>query len=145
MSTPSTQPQTAGWFPDPAGKGGYRWWDGQGWTGETSYATPLQPLSSSFAVLGDWLARLLLVNAGLSVLTICVEGWGAVEIGTFMSDPANGDIGTLDTYDIFSRLLALGSVALLVFTGVIWLVWQYRLAKSAPGALRHGPGMHVGS
>lgn len=21
-----------GWFPDPAGRGGYRWWDGSGWT-----------------------------------------------------------------------------------------------------------------
>jgi hypothetical protein len=145
MSTPGTQTLTAGWYPDPAGGQGLRWWDGQGWTGQTSFALPLQPLGASFASLGDWLARLLLVNAGLSVLSMVVELWGAAEMGTFLNDPENGDLGALDTYDIVSRFVALGALALLVFTGIVWLIWQRRLARSAPAKLRHTAGLHVGA
>ena len=32
--TPRNLPQ-AGWYPDPAGGGGERWWDGVGWTNHT--------------------------------------------------------------------------------------------------------------
>jgi len=135
----------AGWYPDPAGGTGLRWWDGQGWTGHTSLAKPLEPLGPPFAALGDWLARLLLVNAGLSLLCAVVDVWGAVEMSTFLSHPESGDIGALENYDVFSRVLALGVLALLAFTGVIWLIWQRRLARSAPAKLRHGSAMHVGS
>ncbi len=144
MSVPGTQHKVAGWYPDPAGTGGLRWHDGQGWTGHASIATQLEPLSATFASLGDWLARLLLVNAGVSVLSAGVEVWGAVEMGTFLSDPETGDMGALTSYDLFSRVLALGGLGLLAFTGIIWLIWQRRLAKSAPAKLRHTTGLHVG-
>ena len=32
-----------GWYPDPAGSGGTRWWDGQGWTGHVQPSAPLPP------------------------------------------------------------------------------------------------------
>src|SRR3954453_14012612 len=65
MSTPGLQPQTAGWYPDPAGSGGQRWHDGQGWTGQVSMGITKAPLGPGFARLGDWLGGLLGVGGVL--------------------------------------------------------------------------------
>jgi hypothetical protein len=40
MSTPAPPP---GWYPDPAGHGGSRWWNGQTWTDHVQPATPPPP------------------------------------------------------------------------------------------------------
>jgi uncharacterized protein YxjI len=36
-------PPPPGWYPDPAGSAGTRWWDGQGWTEHVQQATPPPP------------------------------------------------------------------------------------------------------
>jgi uncharacterized protein YxjI len=36
-------PPPPGWYPDPAGSGGTRWWDGQGWTDHVQQAAPPTP------------------------------------------------------------------------------------------------------
>ncbi|QEO10626.1 DUF2510 domain-containing protein [Protaetiibacter larvae] len=41
-STPSTVP-APGWFPDPAGSGGERWWAGDAWTDHVRATTPEPP------------------------------------------------------------------------------------------------------
>lgn len=35
-------PTPAGWYPDPAGGDGLRWWDGRGWTADTHQVAPPQ-------------------------------------------------------------------------------------------------------
>jgi uncharacterized protein YxjI len=39
----TTPPPPPGWYPDPAGSGGTRWWDGQGWTDHVQQAAPPPP------------------------------------------------------------------------------------------------------
>ncbi|MFL6097092.1 MAG: DUF2510 domain-containing protein, partial [Blastococcus sp.] len=36
-------PPPPGWYPDPAGSAGTRWWDGHGWTDHVQQATPAPP------------------------------------------------------------------------------------------------------
>jgi Protein of unknown function (DUF2510) len=42
MSTPGSQPPP-GWYADPAGGGGWRWWDGTRWTEHLAPASPPAP------------------------------------------------------------------------------------------------------
>jgi hypothetical protein len=128
VSIPTQQPHAPGWYADPTGGTGLRWWDGLNWTGRRSIAsaaTDLPPLGPRFAMLGDVLGRLLLANAALSVLTMAVE--------------------VLVRREVVSQVLALLALALLVVTALVWCAWQWRMAVSSPDRLRRGPGVHVGA
>ena len=146
MSTPGTQPQAAGWYPDPAGSGGQRWHDGQGWTGQVMHGKPAQALGRGFARLADWLGRGLAVCGGfygllalpfiylwLSPPDLAVAPDGTMASGQSSADPFFGVLG----------LAYLGFSLVMLATQVTWLVWQYQLASSAPAKLRRTPGMHV--
>jgi hypothetical protein len=153
MSTPGTQPQTAGWYPDPAGSGGHRWHDGQGWTAQVVHGSAVEKtLGQGFARMGDWLGRLLVVQGvyyllvGLLVLFAWVGGAGAFA----PTDGSGGEPLVPATPDAGSG--SGGTVALaieVVFLGgwlvaiVLWLVWQYQLAVAAPRRLKHSPAGHV--
>jgi uncharacterized protein YxjI len=43
LTAVSAPPPPPGWYPDPAGSGGTRWWDGQGWTDHVQQAAPPPP------------------------------------------------------------------------------------------------------
>jgi hypothetical protein len=153
MSTPGTQPQAAGWYPDPAGSGGHRWHDGQGWTAQVVHpsAVETKPLGAGFARLADWLGRMLAawgvlyVLFGLLVLALWVAGPEA-----FAPTGSDGsDLGTTTTTGTGAEngvglAINLAFLALYVGTIVTWLVWQYQLAVAAPGRLRNSPAGHVG-
>jgi hypothetical protein len=150
MSFPGTQPLAAGWYPDPAGTGGQRWHDGQGWTAHVVHGSPsVKVLGPGFARLGDWLGRILAawgviyLLLGLFLLSVWMIGPDAftptgtdgAELTT-PSEPAPGADGLVVGIDVvfFGLFLA---------TAVTWLVWQYRLAAGAPGLLRNSPASHV--
>lgn len=126
VSIPATKPEGPGWYADPAGGSGTRWWDGATWAGRESSAEDahLPPLGRRFAQHGDLLARLLLANAGLSAFTLVVDNL-----------LANALVG---------RALAIVALGLLVVTGCVWFAWQWRMAMSAPERLRRLPGVHIG-
>jgi uncharacterized protein DUF4328/uncharacterized protein DUF2510 len=151
MSTPGPHPlapREAGWYPDPAGTGGQRWHDGVGWTASVTHGGPTTGstvLGKPFAVLADWLGRML----GL---------WGVVYLvcallaASYWMNPPRLDVTPpppgatpepLDGMTAVLLLLGLGLMALTLVTGVTWLVWQYKLAVAAPVALRRSPAAHV--
>ncbi len=144
MSNQSTQPQQAGWYPDPAGGTGLRWHDGQGWTGQISYAKPAaatKPLGHGFATLADWLCRLLWVCCAVSLVSLATHVWGYASPENLQVANAAQPGGAVG-YLLVSAATALLSALAMLVTGVVWLVWQYQAARSAPGA-RRSAGMHV--
>jgi uncharacterized protein YxjI len=46
-------PPPPGWYPDPAGSAGTRWWDGQGWTDHIQQAVPPPPPPSASPTSGS--------------------------------------------------------------------------------------------
>lgn len=128
VSSPTQQPHVPGWYPDPTGGDGLRWWDGGDWTGRRSIAAKaadVPPLGPRFARLGDLLGHLLLANAALSVGTLGVQ--------------------QLVHREIVFQGLAVVALVLLAVTGLVWCAWQWRMAVSSPDRLRRAPKIHVGS
>jgi uncharacterized protein DUF4328/uncharacterized protein DUF2510 len=126
VSSPTTSPQAPGWYPDPAGADGMRWWDGEDWTGRRSLhprRERLVPLGPRFARLADLLGALLLANAGFSVLTALIQ--------------------QVENHEVVARLLAVVALGLVAVTAFFWSAWQWRLAVSSPDELRRTPRGHV--
>ncbi len=149
--------QTPGWYPDPVGRARFRYWDGSSWTIKTTNAkdptvdTP--PLGTGFARLGDWLGRLLALQAVLLVAGAVTVAWGYTEVSSYgvslqvLFDPNAAPNPALDdalSHVALVLMLVLGAWAVVyAVTGVLWLIWQAQLASSAPGALRRTSGMQV--
>jgi hypothetical protein len=148
MSSPGTHPlapRPAGWYPDPAGKGGQRWHDGQGWTGSVTFGRTRRPLSHGFAIMSDWLGRLLFLTGVVLLAMTFMAAWDWTDpVGMARREQllARGQVDGFMVAQV-SALVLFGLLYLL--TGVIWLIWQYRLAMQAPVPLRHSPGWHVGA
>lgn len=144
VSTSSLEPRPAGWYPDPAGGVGRRWHDGQGWTGQVSHGRPPTPLGAPFAKLADWLSWMLMAVAGVNAAVLLLDLWTYTSSDVVAEATAPGSTG-LPAYLVAVVFLGLVYAVSSVVTGVLWAVWQYRLARSAPAALRRSPGMHIAS
>jgi hypothetical protein len=140
VSIPEAQVQAAGWYDDPAGQARFRFWDGRHWTHQTTNATmpgsTAPALGAGFARLGDWLGRAMALVALAAVAVVVVIAWAADDLGAAPSGDADTvGLALLSTFAVY------GIVSMT--TGVVWVVWQYQLAESAPAPLRRGPAMQV--
>ncbi len=95
MSDSTPAPVPAGWYPDPAGGPGRRWWNGTAWTEQVE-----QPYSAGYAplVLGApagtapytpwiWILALLPLTSLLSFFLLDVEAIVAQSLASDPSDP----------------------------------------------------------
>jgi hypothetical protein len=152
-----------GWFPDPSGHPGWRWWTGDRWSEhyapwhsasvaaeqDRQAAVVLQANQARldrFAAVGPWLwvmvsMVILLVNwASVSYYRDLWHWWHEViQTGAGQTVP-------LPHRPLWSSLVSLLSLVLLPVE-IVFLVWQYRAAQVAR-ALRypalHSPGWGIG-
>jgi len=153
--TPTSPP--AGWYPAPDGSSELRWWDGAQWGPAQPQAaqpqTQPQPIyladpgpaaTNAIARLAMAVQVLLVVSAVMCIVTIGVEVFGIVAVTDFLGgDDANVD--RFDVYDLATAVVSIAGPVFLLTTGVLWVIWQYRVAKQVRGLTRRVPGWHAGA
>ncbi len=144
-NTPTTS-TPAGWYPAPDGSSETWWWDGARWTQPQPQHQPDQRPGATNAIAKLALATqvLLLGWIATSVATIAIETFGIIAVADFL----NGDDTTADRLDMYDQSTAVVSILsslFLISTGVIWVIWQYKVAKQVTGKTRRSPGWHAGS
>ena len=135
-----------GWYDDPEAAGGMRYWTGTAW-GERWHrggaGQQVEPVGRGFLRLAVGIR----LGLGLSVLAlgcrIALSIWGLQMVDHAV---AVGDIDRLNAYDDLARIVLILEAVALPVTGVLWMIWQYRLAlATAPQQGLRSPGMHAGS
>ena len=115
-------------------------------TAQVSALLPGQPLVTTHAIAKLAMAtQVLLIACGvMSVATIGIETFGISAATAFLTGD-NSAIGMLDVYDQSTFVVSILSSLSLIATGVLWVIWQYRVAKQVTGRTRRSAGWHAGS
>jgi hypothetical protein len=139
VSPPPATP-AAGWYPAPDGSPTTWWWDGTSWT----HPRP-QPSRATPAIGGLALATQILVIACgvVSLVTVGIETLG-ITGANWALDGGAAAIDLLNVYDLSTFAVTIASILASLAAGVLWLVWQFRVAKHVDGT-RRSAGWHVGS
>lgn len=136
-------PPPPGWYPSPDGSSTLWWWDGARWTPNAQPGQ--QPVMTNALAKLAVATQVLLVVCGLmSVATIGVEMFGIGAVTSYL-DGNDAAIDRLTSYDQITLVVTILSATVLLVTGVVWVLWQYRAAKHVLGQTRRSPGWHVGS
>ncbi|RNL78861.1 DUF4328 domain-containing protein [Nocardioides marmorisolisilvae] len=143
MTTTPDSPQP-GWYPDPQVPGRIRFWNGAAWTEEHAPVPgPDQPVGYRFALLGQGVRAGLLLSVLIAIGEVGLYAWG---LSMFDEAVATGDIDRLSRFDDLHSVLRVSGSIVFVVTGILWVIWQYQLARSAaPGELDRTAGWHLGS
>lgn len=142
--TDTPTPPPAGWYPAPDGSSATWWWDGAAWSQPHDQAGQLPATTDAIAKLATATQVLLIVCGAMSVATIGIETFGISAATGFLSGSAT-DVGVLDLYDQSSLVVSILSSLVLLATGIVWVNWQYRVAKQVADRTRRSAGWHVGS
>lgn len=150
----STAGWPPGWYPDPAGSGWVRWWDGQAWSRHLQPPGPAGPEALARLVRGE--LRLLpwastataIAGAAALVYLVAVLAVGPDVVAVHhevVQQPARGVVFSWSAQSRgYGFLVGLVQLACLA----VFLVWQSRAAvvgRAAGYPARHSPGWGVGS
>lgn len=135
-----------GWYADPEDRSGLRYWDGDRWTARqplppAELAPAATQLGAGFHHLG-WTVRTgVRLLVGVSAAQLAHYAWGyAIIEDAYLT----GDVDRVELFDRLDIILGVAILVLLVPTAICWMIWQYRLARSArPGELRRAAGWHA--
>lgn len=141
MTTPS---MNAGWYPAPDGSAQSWWWDGAQWMPPQLDVSPVPPIAPGTVRLATVTQVLLIISAVLTLATFGVEAFGIATVNDYLGGNV-GAASAIDAYDALSVVVNLLSFVVLLGTGILWVIWQYRLAKQVLGRARRSPGWHAGS
>ncbi len=135
------------WYPDPASPAMLRYWDGVSWTDHLRPAAPPGPaIPSGFRGLSTWLVALLGVQAAMLLVDCGVQVWGARLLAGYAADPMTISVPLAQALDVATVSLSVVRLLFLVGCGVVWAVWEYRIASLVPAPVRgRTPAMHVAS
>ncbi|MFF2275747.1 DUF4328 domain-containing protein [Agromyces sp. NPDC058126] len=147
MTNTPTSP-APGWYPAPDGSSQTWWWDGAGWTQPPTQAQyqpePSPAAINAIAKLATATQVLILVWVVTSVATIGVEIFGLTAVADYLSG-IDTTVDRLDLYDQGTAVVSILSSLAIIAAGVIWVIWQFRVAKQVTGQTRRSPGWHAGS
>jgi len=105
---------------------------------------PVPVVHNSIAKLATATQVLLVASGVVSIAVIGVESFGIASINAFLGGDNTAE-DWFDVYDESSLGVSALSVLLFISTGVLWLLWQYRVAQQFSSQTRRSPGWHVGS
>jgi len=142
--TNTPTPAPAGWFPAPDGSSAMWWWDGAGWIEPRPEASPDPAATKSITRLAKATQVLLIVYGVVTVATIATETFGISATTRFL-DGADVTTDLLVAYDQSTSVVSILSSLSLIAAAVLWVIWQYRVAKQVAGLTRRSAGWHVGS
>jgi hypothetical protein len=141
----------AGWYADPWGGGGLRWWDGATWTGHVSTAqdglAPAVRLEVERTAARWSRAGLLIAGPGQAVAAVAVafqarwmaDHWDEItRPGSSVLDSRSGD-------PTVNAIAQIANIAVIT-AAILFLVWIYRAAQVARDAglpARRSPGLVV--
>lgn len=134
----------AGWYPAPDGSAATWWWDGGQWIHPSQSFAPQPVAPGGIATLATAAQVLLVVSGALSLVTVGIELLG-IGASTAFLDGRTRAVDVLDIYDAISPVVAVLWTLAFLAAGVLWVVWQYRVAKQVEGRTRRSPAWHAGS
>lgn len=131
----------AGWYRDPEDARHLRWWNGYEWQQRAPLPSTkvVTPIGRGFRRLSQVLGSLLVFDLLLSGAQVALCAWGVADVADAV---VLGDVETAETFDGLIVVASVGDLLAVLVAGVVWMRWQYQLARAIQG-LDRSPSMHA--
>ena len=133
-----------GWYPAPDGSTTKWWWDGTRWVQPEQRTSPDPAAIGAIAKLAKATQVLLITYGVVTICTLGIEAFG-ISAATSFLDGNDSTTDLLGVYDQSTSVVSVLSSLSAIATAVLWVIWQFRVAKQVAGQTRRSAGWHAGS